>query len=173
MAYIKLPMIDEVDENTKKQFDKIKAATGEISDLVRILATRPDIMGMTNQMVKTLLLSQTELDIKIKEYIAIVVSLENGCDRCVGEHERIAKMLGISEEEINQLKDGFENAVLDDAVTKLLRFSVKSSKESYKVVQEDFDLLREAGYTDSQLLETVTIVSYFNYINTMSNAMGA
>ncbi len=173
MAYINLPGLEEVDENTKKQFDRIKAATGEVSDLVRVLATRPDIMEMTNKMVKTLLLSQTELDIKTKEYIAIVVSLENGCTRCVGEHERIAKMLGITEAEIDQLKEGFEKAALEDAVIKLLRFCVKSSKESYKVMQEDFDLLREAGYSDSQLLETVTIVAYFNYINTMSNAMGA
>ena len=173
MAFIDLPDVEQVDKEVKKQFDKIKAVTGKISDLARILGVRPDIMDMTNHMVKTLLLSNTELDIKIKEYIAMLVSLENGCSVCVGEHERISKMLGIPEEEINQLKDGLENAELDDAVKKLLQFCIKSAKESYKVTQKDFDILREAGYSDSQLLETVTIVSYFNYINTMSNALGA
>ncbi|MEN8246340.1 MAG: peroxidase-related enzyme, partial [Thermodesulfobacteriota bacterium] len=173
MAHIKLPKVDEVDENTKKEFEKYKALTGNLSDLIRILATRQDIMDMTGFMIKTLLQSQTELDIKIKEYIAIVVSLENGCSVCVGEHERVAKMLGMSTEVIDQLKAGFENAALDDAVIKLLRFCVKCSKESYKVIQKDFDELREVGYSDSQLFETVAIVGYYNYINTISNAMGA
>ncbi len=173
MAHIKLPKVDEVDEKTKKQFDKFEALTGQLSDLIRILATRPDIMEMTDKMIKTLLVSKTELDSKIKEYIAIVVSLENGCKICVGEHERVAKMMGISAEEIDQLKTGFENATLDDAVIKLLRFCVKCAKESYKVMQEDFDELREAGFSDSQLFETVTIVGYYNFINTVSTAMGA
>ncbi len=40
------------------------------------------------------------------------------------------------------------------------------------MTDEDFDRLRKAGYSDSQLLEAVALVSYFNYINTISNAMG-
>ncbi len=173
MAYIKLPNVDEVDENTKKEFERYKAHTGTLSDLIRILATRSDIMDMTNYMIKTLLISPTELDKRVKEYIAIVVSLENGCSVCVGEHERIAKMLGMSTEEIDQLKEGFEKASLDDSIIRLLQFCVKCSKESYKVVQRDFDELRKAGYSDSQLLETVAMVGYYNFVNTVSNAMGA
>jgi len=173
MAFIELPDMEQVDKSLKKQFDKVKAITGEVSELVRILGVRPDILDMTNHMVKTLLLSETELDITTKEYIAILVSLENGCSICVGEHERIAKLLGISDETVSRIKDGFENADLGGAEKKLLRFCKKAAKESYKVVREDFDLLRQAGYSDTQLLETVAIVGYFNYINVISNAMGA
>jgi uncharacterized peroxidase-related enzyme len=172
MAYIELPDVETVDEPIKKQFEKVKAFTGEIGELVRILAIRPDILDMTNQMVKTLLFSQSELDINTKEYIAILVSLENGCTMCVGEHERIAKLLGIPEEHINKIKEGFESADLQETERALLRFCIKTAKESYKVTDEDFDRLRKAGYSDSQLLEAVALVSYFNYINTISNAMG-
>jgi len=40
-------------------------------------------------------------------------------------------------------------------------------------MKKDFDMLRSAGYSDSQILEAVAIVGYFNYINTVVNAMGA
>jgi len=173
MAFIELPDIETVDKPLKKQFDKVKAITGEVSELVRILGVRPDILDMTNHMVKTLLFSKTQLDIKIKEYIAILVSLENGCSICVGEHERIAKLLKIPDEVVSQIKDGFENTPLDEAEKKLLRFCKKTARESYKVIKEDFDLLRQVGYSDTQLLEAVAIVGYFNYINVISNAMGA
>ena len=50
---------------------------------------------------------------------------------------------------------------------------MKSAKNSYKVVREDLDFLREVGYSNSQILEAVAIVGYFNYINTITNTMGS
>ena len=172
MAFIELPDMETVDEPIKKTFEQVKAATGEVGELVRILATRPDILDMTNHMVKTLLFSQSQLDLHTKEYIAILVSLENSCPMCVGEHERLSKLLGIPEEQINAVKAGFEEADLPQAQKLLLRFCVKAAKQSYKVTAEEVEALRQAGYSDSQLLEAVALVGYFNYINTISNAMG-
>jgi len=172
MAFIELPDMETVDEPIKKQFEKVKEFTGEVGELVRILATRPDILDMTNQMVKTLLLSPSQLDMHTKEYIAILVSLENSCSMCVGEHERLSRLLGIPEEQIKQIKDGFENADLTEAQKLLLRFCIKAAAESYKTTAEEVAQLRKGGYTDSQILEAVALVGYFNYINTISNAMG-
>ena len=173
MAFIELPDVEGVEESIKKQFKAAKAATGEVGETLRILAIRPDILSMTNKMVKTLLISQTELDPQTKEWLAIVISVENGCSMCVGEHKRIAQMLGITEEEIEGVLKGVESSDIPEKQKILLKFCVKSSKESYKVMRKDLDVLREAGYSDSQILEAVAIVGYFNYINTISNAMGS
>jgi hypothetical protein len=55
-----------------------------------------------------------------------------------------------------------------------MEFCVKSAgKENYKITQKDIDALRDAGYSDSQILEATAIVAYFNYINTISNSLGA
>jgi len=40
-------------------------------------------------------------------------------------------------------------------------------------MQKDIDEVRAAGYSDFQILEAVAIVGYFNYINTISNSLGA
>lgn len=173
MAYIALPEIDGVDESIKKHFEAIKQVTGEVGETVRILALRPDILDATNTIVRTLLLSQTELDYETKEIIAILVSLENGCSMCVGEHERLAGVLGIPEEKINEAKQGLESLDSPEEKKSLLRFCVKSAKESHKTTQADIDALKEMGYSDSQLLEAVAIVGYFNYINTIVNSMGS
>jgi len=173
MAFVTLPEIDGVDESIKKHFDTIKQVTGEVGETVRILALRPDILDATNTIVRTLLLSQTELEYETKEMIAILVSLENGCSMCVGEHERIAGVLGIAEEKINMAKQGLDALDSPEEKKSLLRFCVKSAKESYKTTNEDIDALKEMGYSDSQLLEAVAIVGYFNYINTIVNSMGS
>jgi alkylhydroperoxidase family enzyme len=38
--------------------------------------------------------------------------------------------------------------------------------------QADIDAIKEAGYTEAQILEAVAITAYFNYINTLSNVFG-
>jgi len=173
MAYIALPEIDGVDESIKKHFEAVKQVTGEVGETVRILALRPDILNATNTIVRTLLLSQTELECEIREMIAILVSLENGCSICVGEHERLAGVLGIIEEKIENVKQGLESLDSPEEKKSLLRFCVKSAKQSHKVTKADIDALKKIGYSDSQLLEAAAIVGYFNYINTIVNAMGS
>ena len=56
---------------------------------------------------------------------------------------------------------------------KLLNFCIKASgKDSYKTKQSDIDAIKEAGYSEAQILEAVAITGYFNYINTLSNVFG-
>ena len=173
MAYINLPDIDTVDEETKKRFEASKAVTGTVGETVRILAIRPDIFDATNKIVRTLLIEKTELDYETKELIAMLVSIENGCTMCAGEHERIAKLLGVAEERIQEVKEGIDSLNVQESKKQLLCFCKKATLNAHKVVKEDLDALREAGYTDSQLLEAVAIVGYFNYINTIVCAMGS
>ncbi len=173
MAFISLPEIKDVDDYTRRVFVASKAITGEISDTARILAVRTDIMKMTNVMVSTLLVEETELDHRTKEWIAIFVSLKNGCAVCVDEHKRIAKLLGITEEQIQKAVAEIKTADFPEKLKMLIQFCITITKDSYKVVREDLDVLRDAGYTDSQLLEASAIVGYFNYINTITNSMGA
>lgn len=173
MAYIDLPDIDMVDEETKKRFEASKAVTGKISETVRILATRLDIFDMTNKMVQTLLIPKTDLDYEEKELIAILVSIENGCSVCAGAHEQIAKIFGVAEERILEVKEGIDALNVPESRKQLLRFCKKAAVSSQVIIKDDFDELREAGYTDSQLLEAVAIVGYFNYINTLVGAMGS
>jgi uncharacterized peroxidase-related enzyme len=173
MAFIALPDIKDVDDYTRRVFVASKAITGEISDTARILATRQDIMKMTNVMIRTLLVEETELDHPTKEWIAIFVSLKNGCAVCVDEHKRIAKLLGITEEQIDKALADAKTADFPEKRRMLLNFCLKITRDSYKVGREDLDALRDVGYTDSQLLEAAAIVGYFNYINTIANSMGS
>jgi uncharacterized peroxidase-related enzyme len=174
MAYLNLPPISEVHESVKVQLEAVEKKTGEVGEIPRILSLRPDIFNMSTVMFKTLLVSKTELSKTTKESIAILVSKLNGCDICVGEHERIARMLGMTEKQVNNVLTGIENMDIPEREKALMVFCTKSaSKENYKITQKDIDVLRDAGYSDSQILEATAVTAYFNYINTISNSLGA
>ncbi|RLB82231.1 MAG: carboxymuconolactone decarboxylase family protein, partial [Deltaproteobacteria bacterium] len=171
---IRVPEMNEIDQGIREQLEAVKQKTGEVGEIAKMLALRPDIYNATTAIFVTLMVRKTELDPHTKERIAILVSKENGCDMCVGEHERIARMLGMPQEQIDETLAGVDKMNIADKERVLLQFCIKSAgKENYKIVQGDIDKLRAAGYSDSQILEAVAIVGYFNYINTISNALGA
>jgi len=174
MAYIRIPEMEEVDESVRKQLEVAKKRMGEVSEITRILSLRSDVYSATAMIFRTLLINRTELEHRIKESIAILVSKENSCAMCVGEHQRIAKLLGMTEKQIDEVLAGIERMEIPENERTLLEFCIKSAgKENYKITQKDIDRVRDAGYSDSQILEAVAIVGYFNYINTISNSLGA
>jgi alkylhydroperoxidase family enzyme len=68
----------------------------------------------------------------------------------------IAKMLGMTEDQISEVLNGIDN--IQTAVNEkvLLKFCVRASqKDNYKMLQSDVDEVREAGYSDSEILEAV------------------
>ncbi len=174
MAYIRLPEFHEMEEGVRKALEALEERTGEIGENSRMLALRPDIFNATTVIFKTLMVNKTELDKHIKETLAILISNENGCKICVGEHERIAKMLGMPEEYVDAVLEGIEKMEIPEKERILYEFCLRcASKENYKILKEDVEAVKAAGYSDSQILEAVTIVGYFNYINTISNSLGA
>jgi uncharacterized peroxidase-related enzyme len=174
MAYLNLPPIHEVHESVRVQLEAVEKKTGEVGEIPRILSLRPDIFNMTTMMLKTLLVSKTELSKTTKESIAILVSKLNGCEICVGEHERIARMLGMTEKQVNDVLAGIENMDIPENEKALMAFCAKcAGKENYKLTQKDIDVLRDAGYSDTEILEATAVTAYFNFINTISNSLGA
>lgn len=173
MPYIKLPELEEMDPEIQKLAREILEKTGKLGDIFKLLAIRKDIYFMTDNCVKTLLLNETELPYSTKERIALLVSQANNCPMCVDVHKNIAKMLGMSEQQIEETLKGIDHINTTEEEKELLRFCLRAaSKDNYKITKEDLDKVLNLGYTTSQVFEAVTIAAYFNYINTLSNVFG-
>jgi len=173
MAYIDLPEFEEMTPEIQKRARPILEKTGSLGDIFKLLALDEKVYFATDAMVQSYLLEETYLSYDIKEAIALLVSKENSCKMCVDVHKNIAKMLGLSEEKIEDILGGIENMKVDQKDKALLNFSVRASKkDNYKMMKEDIDRLKELGWSDKEILEAVAIVGYFNYINTLSNVFG-
>jgi len=173
MAYITLPEFEEMAPAIQEKARPIMEKTGQLGEIFKLLAIDEKVYFATDMMVQKFLLDKTELSYDIKEAIALLISKENSCKMCVGVHKGIAKMLGLSEERIEQILEGIESIDTDEKEKALLRFCVRASqKDNYKMQKEEIDALKALGYTDVQIIEAVAITGYFNYINTLSNVFG-
>jgi uncharacterized peroxidase-related enzyme len=170
MAHIALPEFEEMSPAVQEKARPILEKTGKLGDIFKLLALDEKIYFATDGMIQRFLLDETTLSYDIKESIALLISKENGCKMCVDVHKSIAKMLGLSEQRINEVLEGVDSISTSDAEKALLNFCIKASKkENYKILKEEIDELTALGYTDVQIVEAVAITGYFNYINTLSN----
>ena len=173
MAYISLCSYEDMKSPIKEKADMILQKTGKLGEIFELLALNEDIYTSTDNMVQSYLLKETLLPYSTKERIALLISLENGCTMCVDVHKNIAKMLGMSDKQVEEVLGGVDAINCADSEKELLKFSIRASaKDSYKMQQEDIDAIKEVGYSEAQILEAVAITGYFNYINTLSNVFG-
>jgi len=173
MAYIDLPTFEEMTPEIQKRAKPILEKTGQLGEIFLLLALDEKVYFATDYMVQEYLLKQTLLSYEIKEAIALLISKENSCKMCVGVHKNIAKMLGLSEEKIEEILQGVDAMSNSDKEKALLHFCIRASqKDNYKITKEDIDKIKSYGWSDNELLEAIAIVGYFNYINTLSNVFG-
>jgi len=173
MAYIKLCKYEEMTPEIQAKAKPILEKTGKLGEIFELLALDEKIYTATDNMVQNYLLKETLLPYNTKERIALLVSLENNCTMCVGVHKNIAKMLGMSEQQVEDTLNGIDAIECEESEKILLRLCLKAaSKENYKTTQEDIDEVKNAGYSDVEIVEAIAITGYFNYINTLSNVFG-
>ena len=170
MAHIKLPEFEDMSPAIQDKARPILEKTGKLGEIFKLLALDEKVYFATDVMIQKYLLHETELSYDIKESIALLISVENGCKMCVDVHKGIAKMLGLSDKRIEEVLKGVDSIDTTDEEKALLNFCIKASKkDSYKILKEEIDALKDLGYSDVQIVEAVSITGYFNYINTLSN----
>jgi uncharacterized peroxidase-related enzyme len=170
MAHIQLPEFEEMAPAIQEKARPILEKTGKLGEIFKLLAIDEKVYFATDVMIQKYLLEETSLSYDIKEAIALLISKENGCKMCVDVHKSIAKMLGLSEQRIEEILEGVDAIQSDEKEKALLHFCIKASKkENYKIVKEEIDTLKEMGWSNQQVIEAVAITGYFNYINTLSN----
>ena len=173
MAHINLPEFEEMSPAIQDKARPILEKTGTLGEIFKLLAVDEKVYFATDNMIQTYLLDETTLSYDIKEAIALLISKENGCKMCVDVHKGIAKILGLSDQRIDEILHGVDAIQTDDKDKALLNFCIRASgKDNYKILKEEINALKDMGWSDVQVIEAVSITGYFNYINTLSNVFG-
>ena len=71
-----------------------------------------------------------------------------------------------------QIKTDFRKAGLSDPDLRMLEFVEKLAQSPWLVVETDIKRLREAGFSDVEILHIVLGSAHFNYLNRMADGIG-
>jgi len=71
-----------------------------------------------------------------------------------------------------QIKRDYRGARLTARQEALCKFAEKVTRAPADTERQDLDALRAHGLDDRDLLDAVEVISYFNYINRVADALG-
>ena len=77
------------------------------------------------------------------------------------------------QETVLKIQEDYTQVQFDDATRTLLDFAVKLTLDIKNMNKVDIDLLRAKGFSDEDVLDAVHLISYFNFVNRVLDALGA
>jgi len=104
------------------------------------------------------------------EAIKLLVSVKTGCDVCVAAHSFVGKLAGLSADALRAIRAGQPTG--DAKRDALLRFVSHLHTTSGTISQDEFDAIRAAGYTDTQLAEIALTIALGIFTNTFNRING-
>ncbi len=70
------------------------------------------------------------------------------------------------------IKQDYRQASLDPATRALLDFAVKLTREAHTCSEQELEQLRGHGFSEEDIVDAVAVISFFNYINRIADALG-
>lgn len=163
MSRITIPELNELPEASQPILEGIKKQLGTLPNLFRLIGLSGKALTAYTNFNSAISLS---LDAKTRERIALAVAQVNGCGYCLSAHSYLGlNLVKLSQEEINLNRKGQSK---DPVAQSAVSFAAKVAKARGHVSTADLSDVREAGYTDAQIVEIVALVAestFTNYLN--------
>ena len=150
-------------------YDKIFAVRGNVPNMFRVMAHRPEIFA-TMQAHFAAVLNTGTVSTKLKELIIVRTSQVNQTPYCLASHTILARNLGWSDDQLLHLaywplRDDFSLA--EKAA---LRLAETVTRDANAVSDEQFAELR-SFYSEGEIVELLCAIGLFNYFNRFNNAL--
>ncbi|MFP4227910.1 MAG: peroxidase-related enzyme [Salinivenus sp.] len=172
MAWIDTIADDDADGPLAEIYDDIAEARGGVANVLQVHSLNPDALRDHMRLYQTLLFGRSNLRRAEREALAVVVSAVNDCEYCVRHHaEALAAYW--DESRVEQLAS--DHTALADLSPKLrtaCEFAVALTTDPGDATEADVERLRDAGWTDRDVLDIALITSYFNFVNRLATGLG-
>lgn len=147
----------------KEQLDQIHGAFGAVPAMFQAVANSPAALSAMWSAFGAY--AGGSLGSQLGEQIAVAVANANKCGYCLAAHTALGRKAGLSDETLSAAQTG---GSADAQTEALLRFALAVVENRGDVDQSQIQRLRELGWTDEQIVETIGQVAlnlFTNYVN--------
>jgi uncharacterized peroxidase-related enzyme len=172
-----LPLVSESDAPPEvatlyAQF-RLRFGLPQVPGILQCFATHPPLLEHMMAMSESLLFSDGALNRRQKEMIATFVSSTNHCDYCSDSHGFFFRVHGGSTESLAALLVcDLDAGNWTSAERALLEFVATVNQGGESVSPAGVQSLRDHGWTDLQIAESIHLTALFATFNRVVNAFG-
>ena len=166
MPRIAIPKREDAPADSKPILDNVDKLLGFVPNLHRLMSISPNALAgwaaLMGSLAKT-------LDVKTRDGIALAVSEADGCDYCLAAHSFMAGNLAkIPADEIELNREGRSSDPKRQAAVAFAKALIETRG---KVSDAQFAAVRDAGWTDANIVEMIALTAQFLLTNFMNNAV--
>lgn len=166
-----LPPAENLSEPTKAYFAKCQEKLGMIPNVLLSYAFDEKKLRAFTDMYNDLMLGNSGLSKLEREMIAVAVSSINHCYYCLTAHGAAVRQLSGDPALGEMMVMNFRAAELTPRQKAMLEFAVKMTEDPAKMVEEDREALRKAGFSDRDIWDIASTAAFFNMSNRLASAI--
>ena len=159
----------QVPESTAAIYDRYTRTRGNVPNMFRTVAHRPEIFETMIAHFEAVLNTGT-VPLKLKELVIVRTSQLNACEYCLASHSAIAKRLGLSEDQLRDLANHAQRDDFSPAEKAALRLTEQMTLDSTRVSDAEFARLRDF-FDEGEVVELMAAIGLFNYFNRFNNVL--
>jgi len=145
---------------TQEIYEGVKQKMGKVVNIFQGMGNSPAALNAYLSMSAAL--AEGELSPADREIVYLAVSQHHGCEYCVSAHTMLAKKAGLSDEAALEARK-FESS--DQKQQALLHFIRRVIETNGFVSDEELGRVKEVGYTDGQIAESIGYIALATYSN--------
>jgi len=159
----------EVTPEMATLYDKAFAQRGNVPNMFRVMAHRPEIF--TTMMAHfAAVLNTGTVSTKLKELIIVRTSQINETPYCLASHTILARNLGWTGEQLAHLADWPERDDFTPGEKAALKLAETVTRDANSVSEAQYAELR-SFYSEGEIVELLCAIGLFNYFNRFNNAL--
>ena len=164
MSRLKTPAPDELPAGSRQILEKVGAQLGFVPNMFKTIASNPTVLEVVTGLQGTM---SRVLDARTRHSIALATSQVNDCDYCLAIHSYSSSEFGgMSSDEIDLARAGNSTDPKRAAAVHFAQLVVDSRGQ---VSDADLAAVRDAGYSDPEILAIVTVAVQALLTNFINN----
>ena len=163
MSRITVVTHESANAEQRALLDAIQGQLGMVPNFLKVLANSPAalkaFLGLHG------IAGEGSLSLQTRERIALALAEQNSCEYCLSAHSAIGAKAGLDGKEIHANRAGSSQ---DAKAAVAVRFARSLAEHKGEVTTAELIEMREAGYSDADIVEVITHVG----MNLLTNILG-
>lgn len=141
-----------------------------VPNFFKIQAASPQVVAASWNLVHNILVDGKYVPRTIKEMIFVAISNARKCNYCEAAHLAFCKLLGVDQQQREALTAALDT-LLPKRTQDIIRFATKVATDPLDIGDEDYNILKEHGVSEAELMEIISMASLATYANIIADAL--
>ncbi len=172
LTWLRVPDPAELPAEVHALWEPSLDKLGFVPNVLRLYALRPSHLVAWTAHYDELMKGDSGLSKAEREMIAVVVSVTNDCAYCIAAHSAALRKLTKDPALADAIAADHRSAAIPGRMRAALDYAVKLTRDPTRMTEADVEALRNAGWTDEDVMDIAEVTGMFNMSNRMASGLG-